>query len=203
MNDNWIYIGADINDHHWSKVGKTTRGLHTRHISSQNPGYFIYTAYNLVNGNVHEIERNLLNYLEFEEGVERQYHFSTGSKSECFLINPLEMSWLVESFIERHYSSCVAYETLYDGISRYQCPSQTFWIFDPEFKNYQESDLPSWCDQDIAPTSDNLNLSYNQYFTGNQVEYETDLGNGYFIDHETGMEGYRDEDGNIDWKEWK
>ena len=45
--------------------------------------------------------------------------------------------------------------------------------------------------------------SRDSYFTGNNEVYETDLGDGHFLDHGTGMEGHRDEDGNIVWKEWK
>ncbi len=92
MSNNWIYVGANINDHQWSKVGKTTRGLQNRHVSSQNPGFFIYTAYNIIDGDVHEIESNLLVYLESQPGVKRIRHLSTGSKSECFSVHPEEVA---------------------------------------------------------------------------------------------------------------
>lgn len=41
------------------------------------------------------------------------------------------------------------------------------------------------------------------YFTGNQVQTETPLGGGYFIDHLSGMTGYRhDDDEEIEWQRW-
>ncbi|HCG7104089.1 TPA: hypothetical protein NJ322_005034 [Vibrio parahaemolyticus] len=195
MSRNWIYIGADIERKNWSKIGMTTRGLDTRHTSSQNAGYFIYTAYNIISGDVHKIESELLDYIESQQDVERLRHFSTGSKSECFLINPSDMVNLVETFIERNYSSCVTYETLFDGICRYQCDDSVFRMFD--------NSLASWQRQPPTSAPASLGLSQKKYFSGNQVEREADLGDGHFVDFETGMEGYRDEDDNIEWKEWK
>ncbi|ANW40357.1 hypothetical protein K3E25_002887 [Escherichia coli] len=194
MSNNWIYVGANINDHQWSKVGKTTRGLQNRHVSSQNPGFFIYTAYNIIDGDVHEIESNLLVYLESQPGVKRIRHLSTGSKSECFSVHPEEVACLVESFINNHYPSCVTHEFLFDGISRYQCPKDLY----NNFNRHQKPDekLPSWCEEPSTHLPNNLNMSSEKYFTSNQVEHEADLGNGYFVDYLTGLQGYRDEDGN-------
>lgn len=194
MSNNWIYVGADIYNHQWSKVGKTTRGPHSRHTSSQCPGYFIYTAYNIVCGDVHEIESRLLTYLESQPDFKRLIHFSTGSKSECFLVHPEDITYLVESFIERHYSSCVTHEFLFDGISRYQCADWVYKMFD----RYQKPsiELPSWCEEPSVPLPNNLSMSAGNYFTGNQIEHEADLGGGYFVDFASGLQGYRDEDGN-------
>lgn len=194
MSDNWIYVGADIYNHQWSKVGKTTRGLHSRHTSSQCPGYFIYTAYNIICGDVHEIESMLLTHLESQPGFSRLIHFSTGRKSECFLVHPEDVTCLVESFIERHYSSCVTREFLFDGLSRYQCAN---WVYE-KFARHQKpfADSPSWCKKPLAPLPDNLSMSAGNYFTSNQIEHEADLGEGFFVDFATGLQGYRDEDGN-------
>lgn len=194
MNDDWIYIGADIYDQQWSKVGMTTRGLHTRHTSSQRPGYFIFTAYNIKSGDVHGIESHLLDHLECTLGIVRQNHYSTGSKSECFLLAPLEMSEIVEAFIERHYPSCVYYDTLANDISRYQCDSDVFRAFNPNI--ITPIDLSGWEGISQNPIPDNLSLNKNKYFTGNQVEHEVDLGNGYFLDIASGRQFYRDEEGN-------
>lgn len=189
MSNNWIYVGADIHNQQWSKVGKTTVGLSTRHTSSQNPGYFIYTAFNIVNGDVHQIESNLLGYLESLPNVERLNHFSTGSKSECFLLNPYDMNYLVESFLNINHSSCVPFDNLINEMSRYQCDNTVYEMFiTPPGSNQQQKAIPH-----------NLSLSSSHYFTGNQVEHEADLGNGYFVDFETGRQGYRDEYGNIEW----
>lgn len=198
MNDNWIYVGADIYDREWSKIGKTTVGLHTRHTSSQRPGYFIFTAYNITNCDVHSIEFNLLNHLESLYAFERQNHFSTGSQSECFRLNPFDMSCLVESFIEQNYRSSVCYENLTNSLSRYQCDVGVYQSFAPNL--VPSLDLPEWVMQPQASFPSNLNLSRENYFTGNKVEFETDLGDGRFVDHETGMEFDRDDDGNVEWK---
>lgn len=201
MSDNWIYVGADINNHQWSKIGKTTIGLHTRHTSSQNPGYFIFTAYNIIDDNVHAIEESLLNYIESLEGVVRQNHISTGSKSECFFVNPFIISNLAESFIERYFPSSVYYESLVNGLSRYECPEDVYRSFDPDFT--PPLVMPDWCNEPPKSLPDNFNLSKDNYFTGNNVENEVDLGDGVFIDLETGMQGYRDENGNVEWYEGK
>lgn len=201
MSDEWIYVGADINDHQWSKVGKTTRGLHSRHTSTQRPGYFIYTAYNIVSGDVHDIEYRLLNYLECQLNFERQIHFSTGSKSECFLAHPEDTACLVESFIKNCYSSCVTYEILPGEISRYQCDDWVYRQFD-RYKN-PSMDLPLWSEEFRAPFQNNLNMSAKNYFTGNQIEHEVDLGDGLFVDFATGLQGYRDEDGEEYFDELK
>ncbi|EJL6392472.1 hypothetical protein NMR79_003930 [Vibrio vulnificus] len=172
MSDNWIYIGDDQSKPNWSKIGKTTKGLNTRHTSSQNPDYSIHTAFNIIRGDIHKIESELLDYIENQLHVTRLYHRSTGSKSECFELAPDEMVGIVETFIEDHYASSVTYENALHGyMSRYERNSEN-------------------------------KKSRNSYFSGNNETYETDLGGGHFLDHETGMEGYRDEDGNVEWKSW-
>lgn len=171
MSDNWIYIGDDQSKTDWSKVGKTTKGLNTRHTSSQNPDYSIHTAFNITTGDIHKIESELLEYIENEADVERIRHRSTGSKSECFVMSPDGMVGIVETFIEDKYPSSVTYEnSLHGYMSRYDRNSEQ-------------------------------RKSRDSYFTGNNETYETDLGDGHFIDHGTGMEGYRDEDGNVEWKD--
>ncbi|CAM3719021.1 hypothetical protein [Pseudoalteromonas maricaloris] len=176
MSHFWIYIGADTSKSNWSKVGKTAKGLKGRHTSSQNPGYHIQTAFNIISGDVHKIERELLNYIETLPGVERLRHVSTGSKSECFSVPPSEMANIVEYFIEHNYPSSVNYEALHDRMCRYELNS-----------NAKNQNKP-------------LKLSPNCYRPGNNEVYESDLGGGHFIDHETGKEGYRDEEGNVYWK---
>ncbi|WP_345870879.1 hypothetical protein [Shewanella algae] len=201
MSDNWIYVGADVNNHEWSKIGKTTIGLHTRHTSSQNPDYFIYTAYNIIYGDVHKIEEELLNHIESLDNTLRINHISTGSKSECFRVNPVKMIYLVESFIENNYKSSVYYDNLTNGLSRYQCDDQLYRLFDHD--SVSSCKMFEWFNEPEKTLPDNLNLSKNNYFTGNKVEYEINLGSGYFLDYKSGMQGYRDEDGNIEWDEWK
>lgn len=192
---NWIYIGADINRKTWSKIGKTTVGLETRHTSSQNPGYFIYTAYNIMSDDVDDIESALLKHLEFRCGYERQIHLSTGRKSECFSINPYEMERVVESFIMTHYPLDVRLDSLYGGISRVQCQDIIYETYKPQ--------VDQWFHLPAPPLPQSLGMSKDKYFTGNQVKHEEDLSNGHFVDIETGMQGYRDEEGNIYWHQYK
>lgn len=169
--NDWIYIGGDIYNRIWSKVGKTTNGLNTRHRSSQNPGYFIYTAFNIVQGNVHEIESRLLEYLSTKPDLERFVHFSTGNLSECFRIKPNQMTFLAEEFIDKYYCSCVTYEnSLHGDMSRYQCRDDIFRYYD-DYKN-----------QSLNPMPQPNNLRAIDYFSGNQEEYEIDLGDGYYLD---------------------
>jgi hypothetical protein len=169
--NDWIYIGGDIYNQTWSKVGKTTIGLNTRHTSSQNPGYFIYTAFNIVRGNVHEIESKLLDYLNAVPDLERLIHFSTGNLSECFRLSPEQMTFLVEDFIGNNYGSNVTYEnSLHGDMSRYQCR-------DDIRSYYNESNHQVFS---AIPQSNTLKSS--NYFTGNQEVYEIDLGNGHYLD---------------------
>jgi hypothetical protein len=174
--NDWIYIGGDIYNREWSKVGKTTNGPYTRHRSSQNPGYFIYTAFNIIRGDVHEIERNLLNHLSAQPNLKRFVHFSTGNLSECFRLSPEQMTYLVEDFIERNYGSCVPYEnSLHGYISRYKCRD--------DIRRYYDSTKPKSFFS--TPPSNRLNSS--NYFTGNQEKYEIDLGGGHYLDVASGM----------------
>ncbi|MEH6729281.1 MAG: hypothetical protein V7726_01670 [Pseudoalteromonas distincta] len=163
----------------WCKIGKTTKGLQSRHTASQNPSYFIHTGFNILRGNVHQIEKELLDYLVSECGLERIHHVGTLTHSECFYFTPEEMVNLVENFIDRYYSSSVTYEnSLHGGMSRYLSPIVlNNYLMRPAFP-----------------------INKRSYFTGNQEVYETDLGDGLFLDHSTGQQFYReDEDEDEDF----
>jgi hypothetical protein len=183
----WIYIGGDIYNRIWSKVGKTTNGLNTRHRSPQNPGYFIYAAFNIIRGNVHEIESKLLKHLEDEHDLTRRVHFSTGNPSECFLLNPEQMTYLVERFIENNYGSCVTYEnSLHGDMSRYQCRDDIRLFYDDD-RHQSFSGVPQ---------SGSLNGS--SYFTGNQEIYEIDLGDGHYLDVASGMTKHEEDEEDVE-----
>lgn len=187
--NNWIYIGGDISNLHWSKVGKTTNGLNTRHTSSQNPDYFIYAAFQIIRGSVHEIELKLLKHIESKHGLKRISHFSTGNPSECFYLNPDEMTYLVEQFIQNEFGSCVTYENCLHGeMSRYQCN-------DDIRRNFQDDGTPKPTPFMSKPSS----LGRGSYFTGNQETYEIDLGDGHYLDVASGREMYRDEAEENKW----
>lgn len=199
MSNDWIYIGADIDRKELSKIGKTTVGLEIRHTSSQSPGYFIYTAYEIISGDVGKIELELLNYIEQIYGHERIRHISTGNQTECFSINPYELVQLVESFIREYYSSSVAYDHISGEISRYQCETGFYQLFKPQLSDTVGQESNQWFDVPVAPLPQSLEMSKDKYFTGNQAEHEAGLGDNLFVDFESGMQGYRDEEGNIYW----
>ena len=181
---NWIYVGGDINNTDWSKVGKTTGSLTTRHRSSQNPGFYIYTAFQVVRGSVDEIEANLIKDLKGSHGLEALAHFSTTNTSECFQLNPDEMTGLVEHFISNNYASCVRYETqLHGGISRYQADRKVVHYV----QNQSHSAVP-------LPRPQPRALGSKNYFTGNQETHEVDLGGGFYVDVASGMQMHRDND---------
>ncbi|EGC7113130.1 GIY-YIG nuclease family protein [Salmonella enterica] len=191
--NNWIYIGADIHNLNFSKVGMTTNGLNTRHTSTQNPGYFIYTAFNIVNHwsckcDVVKIEKELHDHLVNTCKYQRLTHFSTGSESECYAVNPDEITDAVENFIERYYGSCVTYENqLHGWMSRFQCDHQMM-------RRYQQPDNSK--NIDTIPTS--LSRTETSYFTGNEEEYIIDLGDGHYQDISTGLFKHIDDDGEQD-----
>lgn len=180
----WIYIGCDIDKFHWSKVGKTAEGLHTRHRSSQNPDYCIYTAFEIIRGDVHDIEKKLLNHLEGECGLQRLPHISTSNDSECFRLDPARMTWLVEKFIERQFGSCVTYEnSLHGEMSRYRCDDRIY-------RHFQDFNDPKSRPLKLKP----LSLGKGSYFTGNQEIYEVDLGDGHYIDVASCVIRHREDD---------
>lgn len=181
--ENWIYVGGDINIICQSKVGKTTGNLINRHRSPQNPGFFIYAAFQIVLGSVHEIEASLLNHLKLDLGFQPLPHFSTSGTSECFEVNPCHMADLVEDFIGRNFSSCVTYETtLHGGMSRYQCDSDIVRYFE------NRGQLPQ-----PPPKPEPRTLGRENYFTGNQETYEVDLGGGHYVDVASGLQMHRDD----------
>lgn len=173
MSNDWIYVGANIEDPNWSKVGKTTIGLETRDVSSQAPSYIIYRAFNIIKGDVHKIESDLLQHLTTEQELERLRHMSTGRPSECFRLNPDEMAGIVEVFIDAYYPECVRYEhTTHGFMSRYECNQsiQSFFVHD-----------------DSAPeTISHLKMTRDKYFTGNHEKYEIELDNGVYMDLSSG-----------------
>ncbi|WP_390241058.1 GIY-YIG nuclease family protein [Vibrio sp. R78045] len=108
---------------------------------------------------------------ELETVAERRRHASTGNLTEVFNLTPTEMVSVVETYIEQYHSGSVTYENQLHG----------------DMSRYERNN--------------NDKKSRSSYVTGNNELYETDLGNGHFHDHELDMEGYRDEDGNVYWKD--
>lgn len=89
----WLYLGADISNPNWAKIGITAGDLSTRSYSSANPNYYIFCAFQF-NYNVSEnlmrwVEAQLLNTLdlEFKDWYGqplRLRHYESGKLSECY-----------------------------------------------------------------------------------------------------------------------
>ncbi|HCD4537500.1 TPA: hypothetical protein NBQ86_002512, partial [Enterobacter hormaechei] len=64
----WLYLGADIKDSGFAKVGLTMDDLSSRSYSSANPNYYLFCAFkcrdDLTKTEVEKIERSTLEYLE-------------------------------------------------------------------------------------------------------------------------------------------
>jgi len=182
--ENWIYVGGDINNVGACKVGKTTKSLINRHRSPQNTGFFIYTAFQIVRGSVHEIEAKLLDHIRLYHGCQPLPHFSTSGTSECFAENPDVMTGIVEDFIGKYYPSSVQYENeLHGYMSRYQC--------DHDVLHYIQNFHPI---HNPIPKPQPRTLTRTDYRTGNQEVYESALGSGIYVDAASGLQFYREND---------
>lgn len=102
----WIYIGADIDKKDFAKVGMTKGTLNSRATSSQAPGYVIFKAFKVherSNDSIPGIENRVKKLVEKEFWVKD--HFGSGHVSECFEVNPHELSNMVEEILLEEFSS--------------------------------------------------------------------------------------------------
>lgn len=188
----WIYIGADCEQLRWCKVGKTAGDLKTRHRSPQNPNYFIYGAFQIIDGDLGTIETYLHEALDggVYTDIYRYKHFGTGNPSECYKLNPQTMMNIIERLILDKFSSSVSV-TVFDTIRyNYKCSERdSRWYRDDE---KQATDIA------IAPhLKSQLSRQINDrdrngtVRSGDEYEVRTtipliELGNNQFIDQETG-----------------
>jgi hypothetical protein len=84
----WIYLGADIRDPSYAKVGLTMGDLRSRSYSSANPNYHIFCAFQCFVGTTGEqlkrIEEGALAYLDNMFPNRRAYHYESQVMSECY-----------------------------------------------------------------------------------------------------------------------
>lgn len=89
----WLYLGADLKDRGFAKVGLTMDDLASRSYSSANPSYYLFCAFkcrdDITKTEVENIERSAFEYLERvfsnEDGTSnRARHAESGRLSECF-----------------------------------------------------------------------------------------------------------------------
>lgn len=91
--DKWIYLGSDIVDSSFVKVGLTMGNLTTRSYSSSRPTYYIFCAFKCLphvsEQELTDIERDVLSriddYHRNSDGTsKRMFHYDSGRISECF-----------------------------------------------------------------------------------------------------------------------
>lgn len=91
--DKWLYIGADVKNNEFAKIGLTMGDLTTRSSSSGNPNYYIFCAFkckhNITKAQLEKIERDTLEYLDSvftnpDGSTKRELHAESGRISECF-----------------------------------------------------------------------------------------------------------------------
>lgn len=91
--DKWLYVGADIKNEGFAKIGITTGNLQSRSYSSANPNYYIFCAFKCIHDiskkELKSIEEMVLSILDRkftnEHGVtKRVRHFESNAMSECF-----------------------------------------------------------------------------------------------------------------------
>lgn len=91
--EKWLYVGANINNKRYAKLGITEGNLQSRSYATQEPGYYIFCAfkcnYNISKQDLEIIEHEILSYLDnvFVDGngtSKRMRHFESNKLSECF-----------------------------------------------------------------------------------------------------------------------
>ena len=86
----WLYVGADLNNPNFVKVGITMGDLSTRSSSTTHPGYYLFCAFqcyhNTTVEELKQIEQGALNYLDSVFGQDkRARHTESQRLSECYL----------------------------------------------------------------------------------------------------------------------
>ncbi|ECO7278095.1 hypothetical protein FXO89_23090 [Salmonella enterica] len=91
--EKWVYLGADIRNPSYAKIGITMGDLTKRSYSSANPNYYLYCAFKcqsyLKKEQLKEIEKDVLKYLDSvycweDDRTKRVPHYESGILSECY-----------------------------------------------------------------------------------------------------------------------
>ncbi|MCA8244148.1 hypothetical protein [Burkholderia sp. AU32262] len=89
----WLYLGADILDGGFAKVGMTMGDLASRSYSSTRPSYYLFCAFkfkhNISMQDVKRVENDVLLRLDRlhcndDGSSKRMIHYESGKPSECF-----------------------------------------------------------------------------------------------------------------------
>ncbi|HDH0708496.1 hypothetical protein QNN86_08765 [Citrobacter sp. C348] len=108
--DIWVYLGADVADPTFAKVGITMKNMGSRSSSSANPRYYLFCAFqcrhDTTKERLRQIEKGALNYLDAIFGSEkRERHTESQILSECYYgINFEDFFFHLHDYLwENHY----------------------------------------------------------------------------------------------------
>lgn len=102
--DKWLYLGADISNSNWAKIGITLGDLRSRSYSSANPNFYIFCAFkfewNVTKEQIRRVEMELLNMFDkiFTDrfgNPNRLRHYESRKLSECYY--PVDFSYFLDN----------------------------------------------------------------------------------------------------------
>lgn len=119
----WLYLGADIKDLNFAKIGITEGDLASRSYSSARPTYYLFCAfkfdYRASREEIKRVENDLLSRIDRlhrdkRGNSKRLIHFESGQLSECFHpVDFLEFYKDVHSIIYTHHHNNFVISGLY------------------------------------------------------------------------------------------
>ncbi len=116
----WLYVGADIREKNYAKIGITTGDLQSRSYSSARPTYYLFCGFKALHETSREklerIEKSVLFKLDtdYRFGSYRVRHTESGELSECYYGAPLTRIFkAVHQILYDHHSNdfntCIHY----------------------------------------------------------------------------------------------
>lgn len=113
--EKWLYLGANVRDIGFAKVGITMGDLTTRSSSSESPGYYLFCAfkckYDITRPQLKSIEKNALIHLEgmftYDDGsTKRASHYESEHLSECFFdVDFTDFLYELHYYLHENYRS--------------------------------------------------------------------------------------------------
>lgn len=124
----WIYIGADIRDAYYAKVGLTTGDLQSRSYSSARPTYYLFCGFkarhDISKERLEIIEKNILYELDnkYRFAEYRLKHAESSELSECYFGIPFSRVFrsVHQVIYDNHSNDFITceYESRFNGFSR-------------------------------------------------------------------------------------
>lgn len=108
----WLYVGADISNPNWVKIGITLGDMGSRSYSSANPNYYIFCAfqfrYDKSEEEVKLVEAELFSKLDliFKDWYGtplRMRHYESGKLSECYF--PVDFEYFFYTLYNEIYQN--------------------------------------------------------------------------------------------------